>query len=65
MAEKSITDEINKLNEKTEWFYGDDFSLDEASAKYKEATKLAKEIKEDLNNLQNEIEVIERDFSKE
>ena len=31
--DKSITNKINKLNEKTEWFYGDDFSLDEASAK--------------------------------
>lgn len=65
MAEKSITDKINQLNQQTEWFYSDDFSLDEASKKYKEATELATEIEQDLNNLKNEIEVIERDFSKE
>jgi len=62
---KKINDKITELNEKVEWFYGDDFKLDEASAKYKEATKLAKEIEEDLKNLKNEIKVIEEDFTKE
>ena len=62
---KKINEKITELNEKVEWFYGDNFKLDEASIKYKEATKLAKEIEEDLKNLKNEIKVIEEDFSKE
>jgi exodeoxyribonuclease VII small subunit len=62
---KKINEKISELNEKVEWFYGDEFKLDEASAKYKEATKLAKEIEEDLKNLKNEIKIIEEDFSKE
>lgn len=62
---KTITDKISELNQKTEWFYSDDFSLDKASAKYKEATKLAKEIEQDLNSLKNEIEVIAKDFSND
>lgn len=62
---KKINEKIEELNNKVEWFYGDEFKLEEASAKYKEATKLAKEIEEDLKNLKNEIKVIEEDFSKE
>jgi exodeoxyribonuclease VII small subunit len=62
---KKINEKISELNDKVEWFYGEDFKLEEASAKYKEATKLAKEIEEDLKNLKNEIKVIEEDFSKE
>lgn len=61
----SITAKINKLNQQVEWFYGEDFSLDQATAKYQAATKLAKEIESDLENLKNEIEVIEKDFTKE
>ncbi len=62
---KQINEKIEELNSKVEWFYGDEFKLEEASEKYKEATKLAKEIEEDLKNLKNEIKVIEEDFSKE
>jgi exonuclease VII small subunit len=62
---KKINEKIEELNNKVEWFYGDEFKLEEASVKYKEATKLAKEIEEDLKNLKNEIKVIEEDFSKE
>ena len=47
-----------------EWFYSDDFKLDEATDRYKEAVKLAKEIEKDLVELKNEIEVLSEDFSK-
>lgn len=62
---KSITAKISDLNEKVEWFYGEDFSLDSAAEKYKEAANLAKEIEKDLNSLQNEIEIISKDFTKD
>jgi exodeoxyribonuclease VII small subunit len=65
MAEGKINDKITKLNEQVEWFYGDEFNLDEASKKYKESVALAKEIEEDLKNLKNEIKIIDEDFSKE
>lgn len=65
MTKKKINEKIEELNERVEWFYGDEFKLEEASEKYKEATKLAKEIEEDLVNLKNEIKIIEEDFSKE
>ena len=65
MAEKlNLNQKIEKLDAEVEWFYSDEFKLDEAVDKYKAATKLAKEIEKDLNELKNEIEVLSEDFSK-
>lgn len=60
----NISERIEKLKSGVDWFYSDDFKLDEASAKYKDLTLLAKEIEKDLQDLKNEINVIEEDFSK-
>ena len=67
MAEKtkSINQKIAELDAAVDWFYGDDFSLDQATEKYKSAVKLAKEVQKDLKTLKNKIEVIDKDFSKE
>lgn len=62
---QKLTTKITNLNQQIEWFYGDDFSLDEAAAKYQAAAKLAKEIEKDLKNLKNQIEIIDKDFTKE
>ena len=62
---KAISDKISELKTGVEWFYSDDFKLEEASEKYKALTALAKEIEGDLDSLKNGIEVIEKDFSKE
>lgn len=65
MAERmSLNQKIEKLDEEVEWFYSDDFKLEDATGKYKAAVKLAKEIEKDLNELKNEIEVLTEDFSK-
>ncbi|MBR3138249.1 exodeoxyribonuclease VII small subunit [Candidatus Saccharibacteria bacterium] len=65
MSEKlSLNQKISELDKKVEWFHSDDFKLENAVDKYKEAAKLAKEIENDLNELKNEIEVLEQDFSK-
>ena len=66
MAEKkTISPKIAELDELTNWFYSEDFSLDKSTEKYQKATNLAKEIEEDLKNLKNEITVIDKDFAKE
>ncbi|MDO4889473.1 MAG: exodeoxyribonuclease VII small subunit [Candidatus Saccharibacteria bacterium] len=66
MAEKkTISQKIAELDELTNWFYSEDFSLDKSTEKYQKATNLAKEIEEDLKNLKNEITVIDKDFAKE
>ena len=65
MTEKlSLNQKIEKLDAQVEWFYSDEFKLEEATSKYKEAVALAKEIEEDLKKLKNEIEVLAEDFSK-
>lgn len=65
MSEKmSLNQKIEKLDAEVEWFYSDDFKLEDAVERYKGATKLAKEIEKDLNELKNEIEVLSEDFSK-
>ena len=65
MATKvSLNEKIEKLDMEVEWFYSDDFKLEDATSRYKSAIKLAKEIEKDLNNLKNEIEVLSEDFSR-
>ena len=63
--EKSITSKINELNSAVEWFYGDEFSLDQATEKYQQAVDLVKEIEQDLDGLKNQIDIIDKDFTKD
>lgn len=60
----SLNQKIDELDKQVEWFYSDDFKLEEATEKYKSAVAIAKEIKEDLETLKNEINVLAEDFSK-
>ncbi len=64
MAEKNLNEKLKDLDKKVEWFYSDDFKLEKATEKYKEALKLSEEIEKDLKNLKNEIEVLSEDFTK-
>jgi len=61
---KNVSGKISELKTGVDWFYSDDFKLEEASEKYKDLTKLAKEIEKDLEEMKNEINVIAEDFSK-
>ena len=61
----TISEKINKLESSVDWFYGEDFNLDQATEKYQSAIKLAKEIEADLNGLKNKIEILNADFTKE
>ena len=63
-TKNSLNTKIAKLDAEVEWFYSDDFKLEEAVDKYKSAAKLAKEIETDLKELKNEIEVLSEDFSE-
>lgn len=60
----TIADKMAKLDESVEWFYGEDFVVDQALDKYKTASLLAEEISKDLEQLKNEVEVLE-DFTKD
>ena len=64
MDKKSLNEKIVELDKKVEWFYSDEFKLEDATKNYKEAATLAREIEDDLTKLKNEIEVLSEDFSK-
>lgn len=66
MAEKkqNLDEQIKKLDEQVQWFYSDEFKLEEATKRYKQAVDLAKEIEDNLKKMQNEIEVLAKDFGK-
>ncbi|MBQ9484654.1 exodeoxyribonuclease VII small subunit [Candidatus Saccharibacteria bacterium] len=61
---KTISEKMAELDKDTDWFYSDEFNLDEAVEKYKKAIKIAEELQKDLSDLQNEVEVLSQDFSK-
>ena len=65
IAKNKISQKISQLEADIDWFYGEDFSLDQATEKYQSALKLAKTIEQDLANLKNKIEVLSLDFTKE
>lgn len=60
-----LSKKLEELESQVEWFYGEEFQLDQATEKYKRATKLAKEVEKELGELKNQIEVIDKDFTKE
>ncbi len=62
-SQVSIESKIRHLDEMVEWFYSEDFSLDEAISHYEKSVQLASEIKQDLTKLKNQVEVI-ADFTK-
>lgn len=62
-SKKSIEAKIKSLDQSVEWFYGENFSLDQALQKYQDANQLAQEIQQDLSALKNQVEVI-ADFTQ-
>lgn len=59
---QTVAEKTAKLNELVAWFDSDDFALEEALKKFKEAEKLAKEIEKDLLDLKNSIEIVKMKF---
>jgi exonuclease VII small subunit len=62
---KTIQDKTAELTKIVEWFDGDDFTIEFAIDKFKEAELLATDIEKDLLSLKNEINVIKQKFDSE
>jgi len=62
---KSIEEKTAELRKLVSWFDGDQFAIEEALEKFKQAEKLAEEIEQDLVTMKNEIEVVKRKFDSE
>lgn len=68
MSEKSsetVSKKLAKLSELVAWFESDDFVLEEAVERFKEAQKLADDVDADLSKLKNEITVLKKKFDED
>ena len=59
----TIQKKIHDLDELVAWFQGDEFELEQASAKLKDAAKLAGEIEHDLDVVANDIQLVKKSFA--
>ena len=62
---KSIQEKTAELNELVAWFDSEEFVLETALDKFKQAEKLAAEIEKDLLAVQNEIRIVKEKFDME
>ncbi len=63
-AKSSINQKIEQLDRIVEWFYSDEFNLDEALEHYQKARDLSVEINRNLAELKNQVQVL-ADFTKD
>ncbi len=64
-SNKTIQEKTIKLTELVAWFDSEDFSLETALDKFKEAEALAAEIEADLLALKNDIQIVKQKFDSE
>jgi len=62
---KTIQEKMNDLAGQVAWFDGDEFTLEAAIEKFKNAEALATEIETDLGALKNDITVLKQRFDTE
>lgn len=62
---KTIQQKITDLTQLVGWFDNDDFTLEAAIDKFKEAEILAATIEKDLTALKNDIQVVKQKFDSE
>ena len=59
----TIQEKIASLDKLVAWFESEDFQLEQASAKLKEAAKLATDIEHDLKAVANDIQQVKQSFA--
>jgi len=64
-ANKTIAQKSEELSELVSWFDSEDFNLEIAVDKFKQAEKLANSIEKDLLELKNEIQIVKQKFDSE
>lgn len=58
----TIKEKTAELAQLVAWFDSEEFDLEKAIDKFKEAEKLAKEIENNLTELKNEINIVKQKF---
>jgi len=62
---KSISEKTAELSKLVAWFDSEEFLLEQAMDKFKQAEKLAADIEKDLSSLKNEIRIVKQRFDSE
>lgn len=62
MKSNNIKEKTENLNKIIAWFSGNDFEIEQAIEKFKEAQKIADDIEQELKQLKNEIEIVKKKF---
>lgn len=61
----TIQEKIEELDKLVAWFDGDDFQLEQATEKLKQAAKLANEIEKDLSEISNDVQQVKKSFASD
>lgn len=61
----SIDHKLRQLDELVAWFQGDEFQLELAADKLKDAKRLADDIERDLESVENEISIVKQSFASD
>lgn len=62
---KTIQEKTAELSALVAWFDSDEFTLEVALDKFKEAEALALQIEQDLSSLKNDISIVKQKFDSE
>lgn len=62
---KTIQEKTAELSELVAWFDSEDFTLETALDKFKDAEALAESIEKDLRALKNDIQIVKQNFDSE
>lgn len=60
----TISQKTEKLNDLISWFDSEDFELEQALDKFKQAEALAADIEQDLQSLKNDITIVKQKFDE-
>lgn len=63
-SEQTISEKLATLSELVAWFESDEFSIEQAIEKYKEAEALAKNIEQELAEFKHSISLLKKDFGR-
>lgn len=58
----TLAEQIARLDELAEWFEQDDFDIEEAIAKFEEASEVADSVQTKLTDMENKITVLKQRF---
>lgn len=62
---KTIQEKTAELNSLVAWFDSEEFAVETALEKFKQAEQLAEEIEKDLRAIKNDIQIVKQKFDTE